>query len=120
MLVLTDYLKTAEARSEVKILKLLVTLTAKVRTAVERLAGTYQSSLRNLLTESVFRLQPPPAPALALAPAPVTIPALALVLALVLLSESRLSHSSQSSLKPETTGLPKHRISRAVKTVNDL
>jgi len=54
--VLTDYLKTAEARSEVKISELSATLTAEVRTAAEQLAGTYQSSLRNLLAESVFRL----------------------------------------------------------------
>jgi len=39
--VLTDYLKTAEARSKVKISELSATLTAKVRTAAERLAGTY-------------------------------------------------------------------------------
>jgi len=118
--VLTDYLKTAETQSEVKISELSATLTAKVRIVAERLAGTYQSSLRNLLAKSVFRLQLLPAPALASAPALVIIPAPAPALVLVLPSESRLSHSGQSSPEPETTGPPKHRMSRAVKTVNDL
>ena len=120
LLVLTNYLKTAKAQSEVKILKLLATLTAKVCIVAERLTGTYQSSLRNLFTESVFQLQLPLALALVLAPALVIIPALALVLILVLLLESQLSYFSQLSLELEITGLPKHCISWVIKTVNNL
>ena len=68
--VLTAYLKTAEAWNEAQIAELSAALTAEIRTAEERQAGTYQSSLRGLLAGSVFQLQPPLALASILTPVP--------------------------------------------------
>jgi len=122
--VLTDFLKTAEARNEAQIFQLSAALTAEIRTAEERLAGTYQSSLRDLLAGSVFRLEPPPASASIPAPVPTPAVITALAPAPALSSTSRSSHSGESSrvMSPEAEGteLPKHRMSRAVKNVSDL
>lgn len=121
--VLTDYLKTAEARNEAQFTKLSAALTAEIRTAEERLSGTYQSSLRDLLAGSVFRLQPPPV--LASIPAPVLTTTLSP--APVSSSASWLNHSGESgesgrssrSKSPEVEP-PKYRMSRTVNAVSDL
>jgi len=129
--VLTEYLKAAEARKEAQIAELSAALTTEIRTAEERLAGTYQASIREILAGSVFRLQSLPGPASL--PAPASIPAPILTPAVVpspspaptsapaSLSTSDSSRSSRSSrsVSPESEP-PKYRMSRTVKTVSDL
>ncbi|KAK4232668.1 transcriptional activator of glycolytic enzymes-domain-containing protein [Achaetomium macrosporum] len=137
--VLTDCLKTAEARREAQIWELSTALMAEIRTAKEQLAGAYQSSLQTFLAESLFQLKPASTPMPAPAPAPVSTPLIPLPRSLgELVAEGSLRGpaplSVSRSISPgiagsaEDHGLeaeaeadpPRHRMSRAVKTVRDL
>ena len=149
--VLTDYLKAAEVRTGAQIAEVQATvtsLTAELQMVETWMAGTYQTSLKDFLTRSVFQLQPPsppfaslmaPAPGhtddpltpLAQGPmdslltpqAPLPLPSLPPSVALPQLSISSANLSSRSSRTDRSASPqpepPKHRMSRAVKTVWD-
>ena len=135
--VLTDYLKAAEARREAQAAELSAALTAEIHTAKEQLATAYRASIQTFLADSVFQLAPAPAPAPApeLVPVPVPVPQRLGELVIeegglcsrsispgVASSSAEDSECSLQSGGVELGGAepPKHRMSRAVKTVQDL
>jgi hypothetical protein len=138
---LTDYLKTVDARREAQITELSAALTAEIHTAKEQLAGAYQSSIQTFLAQSVFQLKPAstPTPAPALAPASTPLIPLSQRLgesvaegslrdSAPLSASGSVSPGVASSAEdhgPETgaeaeADPPRHRMSRDVKTVRDL